>query len=374
MITKEIGLYVHIPYCKKKCSYCDFCSVPKGEGDVPDDYIDRLCEEILSYKKEKLALSTIYFGGGTPSLLDPIRMRKIISVIRETFLISPSAEITVEVNPGTVTKEKMIEYKILGFNRVSIGMQSIHDNELKKLGRIHDFAEFLDSYKIVRDSGFDNVNVDIMYGIPNQTKESFRDTLEKVAELSPEHISCYGLIVEEGTPFFRERDSLSLPTLDEECDMYDFACDFLGSVGYSHYEISNYAKPGHESKHNLCYWRMKDYIGVGASAHSCYMKKRFFNTPDIREYIHSHNVNNMLSSSEISAEDERYEYAMLALRLKEGFSLEEYRARYGISFIDGKEDLISRLESSGFLTVKDGVVALTEKGFYLSNSILIEIL
>lgn len=374
MTTKEVGLYVHIPFCKKKCNYCDFCSLPQGDREVPAAYVDRLCEEIDSYKGENITLSTIFFGGGTPTLLSVDDMKKIFSSIHSSFAVSLSAEVTFEANPGTVTRDKMIAYKTLGFNRVSIGMQSAHENELKKLGRIHNFSEFLESYRLIRSVGFDNVNVDVMYGIPHQTKESFAQTLESVTSLNPEHISCYGLIVEEGTPFYKERESLPIPSLDDECDMYDFACAFLSSKGYSHYEISNYAKPNFESKHNLCYWRTKDYIGVGASAHSCYMGKRFSNTSDVLEYIHSSTVNNMSSAPLITDEDARYEFAMLALRLKEGFSLNEYQAKFGASFTDGKEDVLKNLIGAGLLNISDGRISLTEKGFYLSNSILIEIL
>ena len=374
MITKEIGLYVHIPYCKRKCNYCDFCSIPSGSFSVPDEYVDRLCEEIRSYKLEGLSLSTIYFGGGTPSLLEIYQLRAIFAAIRDTFVLLQNAEITLEVNPGTISDDKVKEYKKLGFNRVSMGLQSIHEKELKKLGRIHNFAEFVNSYKLIRECGIDNINVDLMYGIPHQTSDSFKQTLDSVIDLHPEHISCYGLIVEEGTPFFAERDSLPLPTLDDECDMYEMACETLSSAGYSHYEISNYSRPGFESRHNLCYWHSDEYIGVGASAHSYYRKSRFFNTSDIEEYISEKTVNNMMSAELISNEDDRYEYAMLALRLSEGFSLKEYYERYGISFLDGKELVIDRFVNAGLISLSDDRISLTEKGFYLSNSILVEIL
>ena len=374
MATDSLGLYVHIPYCKRKCNYCDFCSLPLGDGAVPDSYIARLIDEIRSYSgAEKRALTTIYFGGGTPSLLAPDKMRLIVSAIKESFAIADNAEITFEANPGTLSEEKALEYRRLGFNRVSMGLQSIHDNEMKKLGRIHDYDDFLKSYNLLRKAGFDNINVDLMYGIPDQTKESFTRTLENILALSPEHISCYGLIIEEGTPFYKMADTLNVPELDDECDMYELAARMLADYGYSHYEISNYARDGFESRHNLIYWNSDDYIGVGAAAHSCLDGIRRSNTEDVSEYI---------SSRGISPNDERspdkdeqaYTYAMLKLRLKAGFSLSEYSARFGRSFLDGRESAIKNMERNGLLKLENDRIFLTEKGFYVSNGILVEIL
>ena len=370
MTTDKLGLYVHIPYCVRKCNYCDFCSLTNGRGDVPDEYIGALVREILSYKDKPVGtLDTVYFGGGTPSLLSMRKLSKIMDAVREVFDISPSAEITFEANPGTLTRDKAIAFKQCGFNRVSLGLQSIHEKEMKKLGRIHNYQEFLNTFSLLRELGFDNVSVDLMYGIPYQTKDSFLESVNALISLSPEHISAYGLMVEEGTPFYNDAD-LALPTLDEECDMYELACRALSEAGYEHYEISNYAKPGYRSRHNSLYWHLGEYIGVGAAAHSFFFGKRFYNTDNVSEYI-SGRVNTVLEDDEV---DLSYEYAMLALRLKEGFSLSEYEARFGRSFTEGKEDILERLEDEGLITLGDGRIALTEHGFYLSNSILIEIL
>lgn len=374
MATDKLGLYVHIPYCVRKCNYCDFCSFPNSDGDVPEEYLDRLIDEIYSYKAQsRYRLSTIYFGGGTPSLLSPGQMGRIMQTVNDVFDISSSAEVTMEANPGTLDEEKASEYRKLGFNRISIGLQSIHDIEMKKLGRIHNFDEFLTSYNILRTAGFNNINVDLMYGIPHQTLDSFSKTLDTVVRLSPDHISCYGLIVEAGTPFYDERDTLPVPSSDTECDMYYMAAKKLYESGYSHYEISNYSKPGFESKHNMLYWNTDEYIGVGLSAHSYFKGKRSCNTSDIGVYLRQSGICH-IEEVVPDNEDKRYEYAMLNLRLKEGFSLSEYQNLFGISFTEGKGDILSRFSDLGLIDVEDDRIRLTEKGFYVSNAILVEIL
>lgn len=344
--------------------------MPNGRGEVPNEYITALCEEIRSYKgRVGDCVDTVYFGGGTPSLLSPLQLEKVMTAARESFLIKPDAEITFEANPGTLTKEKALTFRRCGFNRVSLGLQSIHENEMKKLGRIHTYQEFLDTFSMLREVGFDNISVDLMYGIPHQTKESFRKTVEAIVALSPEHISAYGLIVEEGTPFFCD-DDLVLPELDEECDMYELAAALLRDAGYEHYEISNYARVGYRSRHNTLYWRFGEYIGVGAAAHSFLASRRFYNTDSVAEYIFG--IGRAIDDNDEL--DLAYEYAMLGLRLKDGFSLDEYERLFGRSFTEGKEEIISRLEREGLLTISGERIALTERGFYLSNSILVEIL
>ena len=372
MATDKLGLYVHIPYCVRKCNYCDFCSLTNGRSQIPEEYISALCSEILSYGSErKRTLDTVYFGGGTPSLLSVGQMTRIFDSIRQAFDISHSAEITLEANPGTLTFDKAVGFKNIGFNRVSIGLQSIHEKEMKKLGRIHNYRDFVNAFTILRDVGFDNINVDLMYGIPYQTKESFEETLRTVLALGPDHISSYGLIVEEGTPFFSDPD-LHLPTLDEECDMYELCCKILSSYGYEHYEISNYAKEGKRSRHNLIYWNFAEYIGVGASAHSFLCDERFYNTSDVSEYISG--FLNHVCEEDAKEYDASFEYAMLKLRLKDGLDLFDYKKRFNRSFAERKSEIIKKLAEEGLVNVSDRNVSLTEKGFYLSNSILAEIL
>ena len=372
MRADGIGLYVHVPFCLRKCNYCDFCSFPPERIENRAGYIDRLCDEIRSYKEKSLTLNSIFFGGGTPSLLTPCEFCKIVDAIEESFNISQMCEFTLEANPATLDEEKLVCYTSRGVNRLSIGLQSIHKNELEKLGRIHNFSDFLDSYSLARRCGIDNINVDLMYGIPEQTTESFIKTLEAVTALSPEHISVYGLIIEEGTPFFDERDSLSVPDEDNECDMYYSATRLLCDAGYSHYEISNYAKPGSECKHNLKYWRAEEYIGVGVSAYSYFDKQRFGNSKDIEGYI----IGNTRVSDSVTldASDEAYEYVMLHLRLREGFSLSEYERLFGKSFTEGREETLKKLSDRGYLIIMGDRISLTESGFYVSNYILTELI
>lgn len=372
MTTDARGLYVHIPFCVKKCSYCDFCSYSYSSIDWRDKYIDVLCEEIASYKKDNLAIDTIFFGGGTPSLLTPTEFCKIADVIKESFRVLPGCEFTVEANPRTLDREKLTAFVNSGVNRLSIGLQSIHKNELKILGRIHDYDDFLASYRLAEECGINNLNVDLMYGIPEQTKESFLQTLEQIASLSPDHISLYGLILEEGTPLYDRRCQIAFPTQDEECDMYYLATDYLGSLGYSHYEISNYARRGRECAHNLKYWRDREYIGVGLAAYSYYKNLRFGNSDRIDEYLSG--CFGLKDREELSNEDRAYEYVMLGLRLAEGISLSEYKSRFGMDFILGREKKLDKLCKAGYLIISSDRLSLTEKGFYVSNSIINELI
>ena len=337
------------------------------------DYVDRVLREADEYPRGEVGvIDTLYFGGGTPSTLPSELFSKLFRGIYERFDFAPDAEITVEVNPGTLTKEWVDNAKSLGVNRISIGLQSIHKNELKWLGRIHSFEDFLSSYSLLRDAGFDNISVDLMYGIPEQTMESFEATLKKIIELSPEHISAYGLIIEEGTPFFATRDTLPLPDEDTECDMYYLADDLLSQAGYGHYEISNYARKGRESRHNLKYWTDKEFIGLGAAAYSYYGGKRYGNVRSLEEYLASKLTR--IDVTPIDREDEMFEYAMMRLRLLEGICLSDYALRFGSSFLDGREDRIEKYIALGYMKNDGDRLSLTPKGFYISNSILSDIL
>lgn len=373
METKPIGLYVHIPFCLRKCNYCDFCSVAFDENKLKL-YTDSLVSEIESYAKEpKVKINSIFFGGGTPSVLSTESFEKIVRSIEKNFEICVNTEFSVEVNPATVSDEKARAFKRLGVNRVSIGLQSIHENELKILGRIHSYNDFLNTFRILRDAGIDNINVDLMYGIPQQTRDSFKKTLSAVSALSPEHISAYGLIVEEGTPFYRMRDELNLPGEDAEYDMYSFAVNALGDAGFSHYEISNYAKVGFECRHNLKYWRDEEYIGVGLSAHSYYLGKRYSNTSDFDEYFDDFGAKYRKEERAGSGVD-KFEYAMLALRLAEGLSLSEYRKLFGEDFAADKRELLSAYIEAEYMRLSGDRLCFTSKGFYVSNAIMAELL
>ena len=373
MITKPIGLYIHVPFCLRKCAYCDFCSFPIDSVLKREEYISSLCLEIEGYKNRGISVNSIFFGGGTPSLLTTSEIEKIVSFVRKTFSVCDDLEFTIEANPKTLSKEKLYGLIGLGVNRLSIGLQSIHENELKMLGRIHSYKDFVEMFLLAREVGFDNINVDFMYGIPGQTKESFENTLSTIMSLSPEHISLYGLILEEGTPLYDARESMTFPSEDTECDMYYYAANFLRKHGYSHYEISNYAREGRECAHNLKYWRCEEYIGFGLSAYSYFDGKRYGNTNKLDEYLSG----NYLEYDSVELTDlnsSAYEYVMLGLRLKEGISLSEYSARFGKSFLVGREEVVEKFIDSGYLKQDDDRLYLTDQGMYISNYILNELI
>ena len=372
MKAKPIGLYVHIPFCLKKCAYCDFCSFINADFPRKSEYIDALCQEIDSYKDRGIMLDTIFFGGGTPSLLSGDELLKIANHIRAAFTLQDNLEFTIESNPKTLTKDNLTAYIKAGVNRVSIGLQSVNENELSALGRIHTYDEFLESYRLVRDCGIDNVNVDLMYGIPEQTNSSFINTLSKVVALAPEHISLYSLILEEGTPLYSSACNYRMPSEDEECDLYYLAADYLREHGYSHYEISNYAKPSKECRHNLKYWHCDEYIGVGLAAHSYFDGKRFSNTAHPTEYLTGMRAV-AESVQSLTSKDREEEFLMLSLRLAEGFSLDEYKAHFSKDFLSGRTEKINALIESGYLTLENDRLALTERGFYVSNSIICDL-
>lgn len=374
MTTESLGLYIHIPFCLKKCRYCDFCSSPSFGTEARERYIKRLTEEIGTYRAAgKLPVDTVFFGGGTPSLLTPRETEKILSAIAETFVVFPDAEISVEANPKTVTREKLSEYRRLGINRISIGLQSINENEQKILGRIHNADDFYRAVQDVASAGFDNFNVDIMYGIPAQTEESFARTLDTVLSVHPAHVSAYSLILEKGTPLYKERRTLPLPTEDEEIRMVDLLGEKLARAGIFRYEISNYAKAGYACRHNLKYWRGEDYIGVGMAAASCFRGVRYVNTTKRDEYF-SDSYAQYRQSETLTEADRRFEYVMLRLRLCEGFSLADYRERFGADFRSGREEKLEELKNGGYMKEEGGRLFLTTAGLYVSNTILSQIL
>ena len=373
METKPIGLYVHIPFCLRKCNYCDFCSVSAGKEKI-ERYIENLICEIKSYSSSpKIKIDSIFFGGGTPSILPEHLFEKIALAIYSSFDVCSDTEFSVEVNPATVTGEKLDTFVRLGVNRLSIGLQSIHENEMKMLGRIHNYDDFEKTFYLARAAGIANINVDLMYGIPEQTEKSLSETLDAIVLLSPEHVSAYGLIIEEGTPFFEKRDELNLPDEDTEYNMYLLADKMLSENGYRHYEISNYAKDGHGCRHNLKYWHDAEYIGVGIAAHSYFCGKRFYNTSSFDEYFDSFGINYRREENENVGVD-KFEYAMLGLRLSEGISLTEYKSLFGEEFAKDKKDLLSSYISDGFMQRSGDRLFFTAKGFYVSNAIMAELL
>ena len=375
MKSNKLGIYVHIPLCVKKCNYCDFCSFANLEKETRAEYVEQLCKEILSYKGKThdYRIESIFFGGGTPSLLSASEFSVIVDALRDAFAINGEIEFTIEANPKTLTDENLSAYIACGVNRLSIGLQSVHANELKALGRIHTLDDFISSLTLARNKGIENINVDIMYAIPEQTRESFMETVDTVCALPVNHISAYSLIIEDSTPFGRMRDSLVLPSEDDELFMVDYLHQKLAQHGYTHYEISNYAKHGRESRHNLLYWNMDEYIGVGLGAHSDFLGARYSNSTDMHEYLSKEYIQYRVIDTP-DREQRAFEYAMLRLRLKEGLSLSEYQNRFHRSFIEGKEEYLEQCVRGGYLLMDEEHLSFTEAGFYVSNEILAEIL
>lgn len=371
-MKKSLGIYIHIPFCVRKCNYCDFCSFALG-GDTADRYAKELCKRISEYKDicSEYSVDTVYFGGGTPTLLPLSCFGQIFSALRQTFDIAPHSEITVECNPATADLAYLSALRNMGANRLSIGLQSIHECELKRLGRIHSYEDFLAAFSDARKAGFDNISADLMYGIPNQTVDSFRESLLALAELRPEHISAYGLKIEKGTEFYKNRESLLLPDEDEEYEMYLSCSEILGYHGYEKYEISNFSLPGKPSKHNLRYWKGSEYLGFGVAAHSFFGGERFGNSRNIDAFLKGDDITEERYS--LSDKEKFNEYIMLSLRLSEGLSLLEFKKKTGKSFFEFYP-AVKSLTERGFMEIKDDRLSFTDKGFFVSNSILADML
>ena len=391
---KEIGLYIHIPFCMKKCDYCDFLSGVYDER-MQEAYTRSLCQEILygGQQLKSVAVSSIYIGGGTPSWLDGEYMEMIMNAVYRAFTVLPSAEISIECNPGTVTKEKFDTYRRIGINRLSIGLQSANDDELKLLGRVHNYNRFLHTYDLARKSGFYNINVDVMTGLPGQTLEKLMHTLDAVTGLRPEHISAYALIVEEGTPFYERykfdavrqhagMETESLPDEDTEYQLYKMTQHVLAEQGYGQYEISNYAREGYECEHNKIYWKRLPYLGVGIGAASLLDEVRASNVRDIYEYIErcgklrSGDEFSPLwdSATKLTRRDAMEEFMFLGLRMNRGVMREEFEKAFGCNIEGVYGDVLKKLRGEGLLAVEGGQIYLTEKGMDLSNYALAEFL
>ncbi len=370
MNNKEIGIYVHIPFCKKKCHYCDFVSYSDKDSQIKG-YIEAVKQEI-KLQKIKSEITTIYIGGGTPSYIDSEYIKEIIDEIYQKK-VSQNIEITIEVNPGTVTLEKLKDYKNCGINRLSIGLQVTQDDLLKQIGRIHDFKQFIETYEMARKVGFKNINVDLMLGLPNQRIKDLKESLEIIINLKPEHISIYSLIVEEGTLIASkiENGELSLPEEDLERNMYWYIKNTLELNGYIHYEISNFAKKGYESKHNLNCWNQKEYIGVGVAAHSYRDITRYSNTENLVEYIknvQSGNLERNRIIHEIQKEDDtKKEFMLLGLRKIDGVKISDFKNKFGDNPIYLFRNQLKKLCDENLLYVDENNIRLTNKGLDLAN-------
>lgn len=373
---KELGIYIHIPFCKQKCYYCDFISYANKEEKVKE-YIESLQKEIElesdRYKNEEYEITTIYIGGGTPSFIDALYIERIINTIKQNYKLNENPEITIEVNPGTINEEKIRKYKDIGINRISIGLQTTKDNLLKQIGRIHTYEEFLNCYQIVQKVGVDNINVDLMLGLPNQTLEDLKESLREVINLKPNHISLYSLILEENTVLEKQvsENELELPSEDIERKMYWETKKILEQNGYIHYEISNFSKKGYESKHNLNCWNQKEYLGFGVAAHSYIKNKRYCNTNNIEEYIKNVQNGKILSNRTIceiqNKIEEQKEYMLLGLRKIQGIDIQEFKNKFidNPIYIFHKE--LEKLVKEELIEVDLNQIKLTSKGLDFAN-------
>ena len=382
MRRKQIGLYIHIPFCKQKCSYCDFCSYAEKQ-DLISKYIKCLLQEIKEVgsnnrvdfengKDDLFSVKTIYIGGGTPSLIESKYIVQIMEEIKSNFELDENTEITIEVNPGTVTLEKLEEYNKAGINRLSIGLQSTHEHLLKEIGRIHTYLDFLDTYRFAREAGFENINVDLMIGLPNQTLAEVQDSIEEIVSMEPEHISVYSLILEEGTPLFKKvEEGLELPDEELERKMYWTVKQILETNGYNHYEISNFAKQGYESKHNLDCWNQKEYIGFGVAAHSYTNGIRYSNIENLEQYIKNYEEvkteENLVFHEKQDMEAMQKEYMLLGLRKIDGVSIQEFKIKFVANPVFLYHDKLEKLVNEDLVEIDGDQIKLTNKGLDLAN-------
>ena len=383
------GLYIHVPFCKQKCIYCDFNSYA-GYDELIPAYFNALEKELI-FKADSFMskneinhndLTSIYIGGGTPSFVDESYITRMMDIIKETFTSLEPMEITIEANPGTLTPDNLKRYHEAGINRISLGVQSLNDDILKFLGRIHSSEDFFQSIEMARKTGFENINADLIFAIPGQTKCDFERTLDSVISLDIPHISCYGLIFEEGTKLINMLRSSDIDKVDDETDreMYYIAKAMLKSAGYIHYEISNFAKPGFESRHNMLYWTESMYIGIGTGAHSFWgengKKKRYCNVSDITKYIklsHDSTIDEN-SIEEINIESEMEEYIIMGLRLTKGINYNEFKKKFKKDIFHIYSGQIKELESKGLLVTDRFGFKLSDEGLDLANKVMVEFL
>ena len=378
-------IYIHIPFCVRKCRYCDFLSFPAAE-DVQNAYIDRLCDEISLSRDEGEGeeIISIFLGGGTPSVLSGAQLERILDTVCRTYAVLAHAEITVECNPGTLTASKLAGLKAAGVNRLSLGLQSANNRELRLLGRIHTWEDFLKTWDLAAGCGFENVNVDLMSALPGQTPAAWEKTLRAVLALGPHHVSAYSLIIEEGTPFFEkyhEADAVRarggvqslLPSEEEERAMYVMTQELLGAAGLERYEISNYAVPGFESIHNCGYWERRDYAGFGLGAASLEGNARWKNTEDMRTYLSCRtpeDFNACREEYEVLTEQAQIEETMfLGLRMKKGVNLEQFARNFGLRAETLYADVIEKGKTQGLLKIEEGCLRLTDRGIDVSNMV-----
>ena len=410
MKRQPIGLYVHIPFCRSKCPYCDFCSFPRPTAEGMESYIHELARRITTAGEaygglfhsdtgttgtateaavpaavsaavpaavSRPTVDTVYVGGGTPTLLPPACVEELMGAVRRAFDILPDAEITVEGNPAAAGREALAVWRAQGVNRLSLGAQSSHAEELKALGRLHRWEDVVETVAVARAVGIDNVNLDFMMGIPHQTPASLGETLERALSLEPTHLSAYTLMLEEGTPFYRRgRSGLGLPADEDAADeaavsLWEQASATLRAAGFEHYEISNFARPGYRSRHNLHTWQCREYLGLGVAAHSFLGGVRFGQSRDLAAFLRGEDITEFREV--LSPADREAECVMLGLRLSDGIDEADFARRFGVDFWARYGARCAPFVSAGFMTRQNGRVALTEAGFPVSNAIIAEL-
>ena len=372
-----LGLYIHIPFCVRKCKYCDFNSF-KLNIDEKKKYLSALSKEMELYKEKigQKEIDSIFVGGGTPSILNEEEIKILFDNINLNFKIKEDAEITMECNPGTLTLNKLKIMKKCGVNRLSIGLQAVQNHHLKYIGRIHTFEEFEKNYHEAKKVGFDNINIDLMYALPNQTKEDWMESLEKVVNLNPTHISAYSLILEENTELFDMYERKEFKLLDEDTDieMYEYTINYLKSHGYNQYEISNYAKKGFECKHNILYWKCENYVGIGTSASGFLDEIRYNNLCEIDKYeeLILNGKKPIEWEEKLSIKDKIEESIFLGLRMNEGIKFKDFKNKYDFNFLEEYKNEIEKLTKLQLIDINETGMKLTQKGKEISNSVFVE--
>ena len=373
-----LGLYVHVPFCAQKCNYCDFNSYKIEEKNQKKDYLISIKKEMELYKEEfkNKEFTSVFLGGGTPSILTPEELTILMENIYSNFNIKRDAEITMECNPGTLNKVKLNAIKSLGINRLSMGLQVTQDHHLKYIGRIHTYEQFEKNYKDAIEVGIDNINVDLMYSLPNQSFDEWKETLNKIINLNPSHISAYSLILEEGTKFYDMYLNKEFELNDEEVDIsiYNYTIDTLYKNGYHQYEISNYAKEGYECKHNIVYWKCDNYLGLGPGASGYINNYRYSNICDIKEYNKclEYNKKPIEEKNVLSKKDEMEEFIFMGLRMNEGINLDEFYEKFNVNFKHKYNNILDKLKNLNLIIEQNNNIALTQRGRELSTTVFIE--
>ena len=374
----ELGLYLHFPFCISKCPYCDFNSYQLKEDNQISSYISALYQEITAYSKKlkKSNITTVYLGGGTPTIISGVQIYNILEFCKDKFNIDKNAEITIEANPGTLDGEKLKLLIESGINRLSLGAQSFNNLFLKKLGRIHNTQDIIDSYFFARETGFSNINIDIMFALPDQTTEDLQVTLKKAVSLKPDHLSLYNLTIKPGTEYYKKykRGKLKLSTEDEEFDMYNWAINFLEESDFEHYEIANFARPYKRSMHNLIYWQNKPYLGIGAGAYSFIRGYRYMNYENPARYIKEIMSGKLPvdNGEKLSLRKRMIETIILGLRTKDGVGNKKFKTRFGVNLNDIFPEQIKKLVNLGLLQKDNYRIKLTKKGIFLANTVFRE--